>query len=141
MKGSKYFLDANIFLRIIAKDDSDKLADCEGIIKKIIGGQIKAVISSLVLAEVVWTCMRGFGLTREETTEALNSILGIQNLIFTDKTRARMASELFSKYNVKFIDCLIASHPAVSSGKMIVVSYDRDFDKLHVKRKEPREIM
>lgn len=141
MSGSKYFLDTNIFLRIIAKDDQAKLAVCEKLIDKISQKKIKASTSSLVLAEVVWTCGKGYKLTRMEVTEVAKSILSIKNLKFEEKVNPAAAVEMFSDNNIKFADCLIASNSQISDGRMAVVSYDKDFDKLGIKRVEPSEIV
>jgi len=44
---------------------------------------------------------------------------------------------MYSSKNVKFIDAMIASVDQIVSGSWVVVSYDKDFDKLGVKRAEP----
>ena len=140
MKGYKYFLDTNIFLRIIAKDNQSQLLESESLINKITHNKIKAYTSSLVLAEIVWTCFRGYKLNKEEVNEFLRSILAIKNLRFEEKANVFVASEMFVSRGIKFADCLIASHPQILNGQMIVVSYDKDFDKLGVKRLEPVDI-
>ena len=48
--------------------------------------------------------------------------------------------DLYAGHSVKFIDALITSIPQIAGGDMIAVSYDKDFDKLNVKRKEPKEV-
>ena len=52
-----------------------------------------------------------------------------------------VAISLYAAQSVKFADALIASHPLLRQGKLIVVSYDADFDKLGVKRVEPEAIV
>lgn len=51
----------------------------------------------------------------------------------------RCALELHRKSGAKFIDCMISSIQGIRNGVISVVSYDRDFDKLGVKRFEPGE--
>ncbi len=141
MKGPRYFIDSNIFLRIIAKDSQVKLRECETLVIKISQNKINASTSSLVLTEVVWTCLKGYKLMRNEVKEVIKSITGIKNLRFEDKMKVSTAAEMFDKHNIKFADCLIASHPKMVQGDMIIVSYDRDFDKLGIKRLEPAEVI
>lgn len=141
MKGPKFFLDTNIFLRIVAKDDAVKLLECEKLIEKIKSGSILAITSSLVLAEVVWTCQKGFRLTKSEAFEIAKSIMSIKNLKFQEKQQISLAMDLFEKQNVKFVDCLIASHPEIATGKMAVISYDKDFDILGLERVEPAQLV
>lgn len=54
MKGSNYFIDTNIFLRPILKDDKKKVRDCRKLINKIKQGEIKAVTAAIVFAEIAW---------------------------------------------------------------------------------------
>ena len=49
--------------------------------------------------------------------------------------------QIYEQNNIKLTDAFIASHPKIQSKEMIVVSYDKDFDKLSVIRKEPGEIV
>ena len=42
---------------------------------------------------------------------------------------------------MKFIDALIASHKSIQEEAAVIVSYDKDFDKLGILRKEPKDII
>lgn len=141
MKGSRFFIDTNIFVRVVAKDDPVKLEECEKLIEKIRLEQISALTSSLVMAEVVWTLLKVYGLAKAEVLEVLKSISSIKNLRWVEKVQFISALELFSSHNAKFIDCLIASHPQIASGQVKIISYDKDFDLLGVERFEPDEVL
>jgi len=141
MKGTSYFIDTNIFLRIIARDDLNKARDCEALILLIMQKKLKAFTSSTVLAEVVWTALSFYKLEKADTSALLSGLLGINNLKIRDVTNPLLALEYYQKHNVKFIDCLIASSPAIATGKAAVVSYDKDFDTLSVKRVEPAQLV
>lgn len=141
MSGDNLFIDSNIFLRIIAKDDIEKLKDCEHLIEKISQRKIKAFTSSLVLAEVIWTCLSYYRLNKSQSAQILQGILNIKNLKIQDKHDPFLALEYYRTLKIKFIDCLIASNPDIASGKASIVSYDRDFDLLSIRRREPRQLL
>lgn len=141
MKEHNCFFDTNIFLRIVAKDDPVKLRDCQKLIVKVRRREIQALTSSLVMAELAWTAGRFYGFNKSEVVEILGSASGITNLGFTNESNMAAALELFSQHSVKLVDCLIASHPEIVAGRMVVVSYDRDFDRLGVKRLEPADLL
>jgi predicted nucleic-acid-binding protein len=141
MKEFKYFIDSNIFLRPIVKDDSRKVKECEGLFEKIKLGEIKAFTSNLILAEIVWTGYRFYQIRKQELVKTLKGILGFKNLKIKDNFNPDLAIEIYSKLPVKFIDALIASNPSIFQKKIIVISYDKDFDKIGVKRIEPKEII
>ena len=71
----------------------------------------------------------------------LNGVLGLKNLKIIDDVDPVFALKMFQDHSVKFIDAMIASNSLVSKGEMIIVSYDRDFDKMGVKRIEPADLI
>ena len=141
MKGLSYFLDSNIFLRPLVKDDLQKAKECEILFEKIKRGEIKAFTSNLILAEIVWLCSRFYKIEKEEIIKILRSILYYRNLKIIDKFDPYLALEIYRKYNIKFIDALSSSNPKIYQKKAIVVSYDKDFDKIGVIRKEPKDLI
>jgi len=137
MKGPKYFLDTNIFLRPIVRDIPDQATDCLKLLEKISRSQLKAATGSLILAELNWTLLKFYNYSKPEIAEVLSGLAAAKNIKIIDKYNTVQATKLYSTYNVKFIDCLIASYREILDGHMTVVSYDRDFDKLGVTRVEP----
>jgi len=141
MKEYKFFLDSNVFLRPIVKDDENKLNECKDLFGKVGKNKLIAVTSNFVLAEIVWVCQKFYGLDKVIVTGALKRILNYKGIKILDGSDPALAVDIYERYNIKFIDALIASHPKIQSKEMIVVSYDKDFDKLGVIRKEPGEIV
>lgn len=140
MKEPKYFIDSNIFLRVIIKDNPQKVKECENFFEKIRRGNIQAFTSNLILAEIAWTSLSFYKINREELVKILKGILDFKNLKIVDKFNSRLALEIYEKTSIKFIDALIASNPEIYQKKVAIVSYDRDFDKLKIKRIEPKKI-
>ena len=141
MNGVKYFLDTNIFLRAIVRDDPVKAPECEELLKCVQGGLMSAHSSMIVLAEVVWTCLGNYAMSKPDVVAFIRGIVSIPNLKISDQTSPLVAIELFEKHNIKFIDAVIAGHPLLQNEHGIIVSYDRDFDRLGIPRIEPRDIL
>lgn len=141
MKDYKYFLDSNIFLRPIIKDDFEKAKECEELFKKIKKGTIRAFTSSLILSEIIWVGSSFCKIKKGDLIRAVRGILDFKNLKIIDHFDSRLAIEMYEKYSVKFIDALIASNPRIYKKEVIVVSYDKDFDKIGVKRITPARII
>ena len=136
-----YFVDTNIFLRTLVKEDEKSFKECYLFLNLIKGNKIKVFTSSLVLAEIDWVLESFYKFGKSEVIKALNSILKLKGLKIIDRTNVQLALEIFQNKNIKFIDALIVSNSQIFQKKVIVVSYDRDFDKIGVKRKEPKEIL
>jgi len=133
----RYFVDTNVFLRVLIREDERMLRDGAALFSAIRGGTLAGYTSGLVLSEINWTLASFYGFGRSEVLRALRGIVATANLRVVDAVDAPVALDLFERHRVKWVDCLIASAPDIQSGATAVVSYDRDFDRLGVPRLEP----
>jgi len=140
-KNFSFFLDSNIFLRPIIKDDLKKVKDCEKLFEEIERGKIKTFTSNLILAEIIWVGASFYKIKKEDLIRVIKGILDFKNLKIIDNFNSRLAVKIYEENPVKFIDALIASNPLIFNKKVKVVSYDKDFDKLKIIRIEPKEIV
>src|SRR3989344_147053 len=132
-----YFIDTNIFLRVLVNENQTSHDQCELLLDKIKQNKIKAITGTVVLTEVLWTLLSYYKTSKIKAVSSVEGILNLRGLKIMDYYDHRIALELYSLYNVKYIDCLIASARGFDEQKMTVVSYDRDFDKLKILRVEP----
>lgn len=137
----RYFIDANIFLRLLIKEDEKNYGQCYKLLSAVKTQKIKAVTSSITLAEIVWTLLSYYKFPKRKVVQAVRSVLNLRGLRIIDAFNPLISLELFSKYSIKYIDTLIASINEIKDKRWIVVSYDRDFDKLGIVRKEPFEVL
>ncbi len=137
----KYFVDSNIFLRFLIQENPKVFNDCSNFLKMIKMGKINAVTSDLVVSEIVWVMDSFYNKSKLEIVKGVGGIVKINNLKLVEDYNTNLALEIFSTKNVKFIDALIASNSKIQMKKITVVSYDKDFDKLGVKRLEPSDII
>lgn len=137
----EYFIDANIFLRVAAKESQKSFVECYRLLETVRLNKIKAVTSSVVLAEIVWTLRSYYKFPKEKINQIMKAILNLRGLKIVDNYDSYWATTKFEKTNAKYIDCLIASIEKNRHKKWTIVSYDEDFDKLEVLRKEPKQIL
>lgn len=137
----QYFIDSNIFLRVMAREDERSFRECFDFLQIVESGKISAVTSSIVIAEVVWTLGSFYKMSKVKIVEALERMKGSRFFKLIDNYDFDLAFGYFSRYNIKFVDALIASNSSIQFKKWILVSYDKDFDKLGVIRKEPSQIL
>jgi len=136
----EYFVDTNVFLRVLVRDEEKSYRECISFLQRVKEGRLKAYTSSLILAETHWTLSSFYQFSKEKIIEALRSIVSLRNLKIIDEHNLLTALSFYETNNVKFIDALVASHKLVLKKGAVVVSYDKDFDKLGIPRKEPGEI-
>lgn len=135
------FLDANIFVRFLIKDDEKKSEDVKSLFQAIESGKLNAETHAIVLAEIVWTLNSFYKLKKEKIMECIALILDLKGLKIIDAKIISRAVEIFKNLNIDFIDAFCASLVADRQIKYIC-SYDRDFDKIKdIKRIEPRDLI
>lgn len=136
-----YFIDTNIFLRFIADRQSPFHGDCKKLIFNIHNNKIKAVTSSLVFAEFAWALKSFYKFSKGDIVDSLLTLQNLAGLKIVDDVDIKKGTAFYKIFNVKYIDALIASAKNIYEKKWIVISYDKDFDKLGVNRKEPVDII
>lgn len=141
MNANKFFVDTNIFLRVYARDDEAKATDCEIVLAAVQTGQLKAVISDLVLAEFVWTSLSYYKVKKVHVSKMVKAILGIHHLTVAGDADMPAALGLYDQYSVKFIDAVIASYRSIQQQNLAILSYDQDFDRIGIKRYEPADVI
>lgn len=137
----RYLVDTNIFLRLLTEDTGKAHEDSKKLLTASKNNKLSVVTSSVVLAEVNWVLKSFYKIKKVDRLNSLTYIKNLPNLLINDDYRFPLALEMYRNFNIKFIDCMIASIPKILSKEWAIVSYDKDFDKLPVIRKEPKDLL
>jgi len=134
----KIFLDTNIFIRFLTKDNQEKFIECECLFHLINQGKIKPYTSNIVFLEIFFILHKLYKFPLNQVTMVLEKISKIRNITIIEKTRTAQALALLKKYRIKFADCLIATQ---IPPKAELVTYDVDFRKIRdLKTIYPEEV-
>jgi predicted nucleic acid-binding protein len=126
------FLDANVFIRVLTKDDPVKAAASLALLERLDSGDDEAVTCEAVIAEVVYvlTSLVTFRLTHEEVRNRFKPLLELRGLRIEHKTSYLRALDLYASAPYLDIeDAIIVAHME-REGWTELVSYDRDFDRV-----------
>ena len=133
------FVDANIFIRFITKDDPEKARRCYELFAAAEKRKIVLTTNESILAEVVYILSSRslYGLPTKKIKELLVPLVSLKGLQLERKKEFLLALEIYSIKAIDFEDALAASRMKFD-GIETIYSYDRHFDKLAwVKRIEP----
>jgi predicted nucleic-acid-binding protein len=131
----KYVVDSNIFLRTLIKEDEKSFADCTHFLNLVKRNKLVAIVPGIVLSEIVWVLKSFYKFPKRDVIRALKSIRKLSGLKLVDSYNYDGALALYEGAKAKYVDCLIAT--VVANKNYVVVSYDKDFDKLQIERQEP----
>jgi uncharacterized protein len=135
------FVDTNVILRYLTRDDEKKAQACLALFQKACDGRDELFTCESIIAESVYVLasQRGpYRLGREEIASRLAPIIALRGIKMPQKRVCERALEIYAGLpRLDFEDALALAHME-QQGITEVVSYDRDFDGLaRVTRTEP----
>jgi predicted nucleic acid-binding protein len=131
------FLDNNVLLRFLTRDDEDKARAALALLEKVERGEERVAISSLVIFETVFTLQKSYAVERERIQSSMLSILGLRGLECEDRSVHTEALEVFGSSNLSFADAYNAAYMH-HRGLRRIYSWDADFDRVSgIERLEP----
>ena len=123
------FVDTNIFIRYLTKDDPSKYEKCRELFKKTIEGEIEIATSELVIAELIWTLLSYYKVPKADVIQKVSIIIGTENLFIPGKDIIADALVLYARKNIDYIDAYNAVFMK-NQGLQEIYSYDEDFDTI-----------
>jgi predicted nucleic acid-binding protein len=134
------FLDTNVFIRYLTRDDEKKAAACYELLQRVRRGQEQVATCEAIVTEVVYVLSsRGtYALSHAEIRARLLPLLALRGLKLPNKGVYRRALDIYANQPAfDFEDALLIAYMQRVKGAELY-SYDRDFDREPgVRRIEP----
>ena len=135
------FLDTNVILRYLTRDDPEKAEACYHLFQRTSNGQEILITSEAIIAEVVYVLSSpraGYSLDRDEIRARMIPILMLRGLRLPQKHLYINALNIYaSSTSFDFEDALAVAHMQHHNINEII-SYDKDFDQIpNIQRHEP----
>jgi len=129
-------IDTNVIIRFLVKDDSKAFEKAKKLFRAVDSGKEKIEIKVPVLLECVFVLQSYYKLPRDEISDILSTLLRSPGVYMRGKRILLYALELYKNTNFHMVDCYLAAELTLGNIKEIY-SFDKDFDKLGVKRITP----
>ena len=123
-----YLIDTNVILRYLLGDHKTFSPKAKAFMELVSQGIKKAEIPSVVIVECVYVMEKFYKIPKNEIVDTLNKILNFIGIINQDKSEILEALLKYQNSNVDVVDCILA---AVSSPEKVIISFDKDFNKLN----------
>jgi uncharacterized protein len=133
------FIDANIFLRYLTRDDPAKAPACFELFQKAKAGEVVLTTTEATLAEVVFVLAsrNNYNMGRAEIRERLYPILTLRGFKLPNRRLYLRALDIFMAHGIEFGDAIIVAQMERQKIRRLF-SYDRDFDGIPgISRHEP----
>lgn len=127
-------IDTNILVRYLTNDDPSKAKAVDSLLNKALKGELKILIPSIVIAELVWVLESFYEMRANEIAELMEAVVNTPGVEVTDKSIIIFALKLYRAKNMDFIDAWIIEFAKNSDVNTIYT-----FDKRHFKAIEEIE--
>ena len=126
-----YFIDANIFIRVLTQDDPAQSPKSLAFLERIADGHVSGMVTEGVILEViqVLASKHQYGLDRSEIRERILPLFMLPNLQVQHREIQLAAIELFAESRLDYVDCLAIAYARLPELQGIV-SFDQGLDRL-----------
>ena len=127
-EGDRAVIDTNLLFRFLTEDDPEKAKAVETLLGKAGKGEVKILIPSVVIAELVWVLKSFYEMDSGEIAELVGAVLNTPGLDTQDKSILREALKTFERKGIDFVDAWILEFARDRNIKTIYT-----FDRKHFK--------
>ena len=121
-------IDTNILVRYLTEDDPSKANDVKRLLIRAAQDEVRLLIPSVVIAELVWVLQSFYKLERSEIVPLLNAILHTYGVEVSDRPVVSDAIALYRDGTADFIDAWIVAFAKAAEVRAVFT-----FDRKHFK--------
>ena len=129
-------LDTNVIVRFLVSDKSPKYQNLYSFFEALENGSMMVELKLIVLFQLIFVLKSFYKVPKEQIANGVTDLLKYKGIAVKNKSVVRRMLEIWRNSNLDIVDCyLIASLEGDTQN--VLYSYDRDFDKFNINRKEP----
>ena len=129
-------LDTNVIVRFLVSDKSPKYKNLYSFFEALENGSMMVELKLIVLFQLIFVLKSFYEVPKEQIANGVTDLLKYKGISVKNKSVVRRMLEIWRNNNLDIVDCyLIASLEADTQN--VLYSYDRDFDRFNINRKEP----
>lgn len=137
LKDSKdVVIDTNLLVRYLTDDEPQKAKAVDVLLNGAGKGEIKILIPSVVIAELVWVLESFYKMTADDITELVEAILNTPGVDTQDRSIIKAALKLYRSKKIDLVDTWIIEFARARGAKRIYT-----FDRKHFRDAEQMEIV
>ncbi|MBW1701670.1 MAG: PIN domain-containing protein [Deltaproteobacteria bacterium] len=129
-----YLIDTNVVLRYLLGDHQEFSPKAEAFMTDVSEGTKKVEILDVVIVECVYVMEKYYEVPKSEIVEKLSRILNFSGIVNDDRSEILEALLKYENLDIDIVDCILAAR---SSHEKIVISFDKDMEKLKAVSETP----
>ena len=129
-------LDTNFLIRFLTVNKSQKYKKLYAFFETLERGETQVELKLIVLFQVIFVLKSYYKVPKEAIATEMLELLIYKGITIREKNIVKRTLELWREKNVEIVDCYLIACLETDSQNLLY-SYDRDFDKFKINRKEP----
>ncbi len=130
-------IDTNVLIRFLTNDKSSKYKTLYSFFNSLEKGVLKVELKLIVLFQTAFVLKSYYKVPKENISTSLSALLTFKGIQIKDKNIVMRTLELWNTNNIEIVDCYLIAC-LENDEQNIIYSYDHDFDKQPIQRKEPQ---
>ncbi len=120
-------IDTNLLVRYLTEDDHSKAKAVDTLLSRAGKGEIKIIIPSIVIAELVWVLESFYKMEAQEIAELVEAVLNTPGLDVTDKSIINSALKAYKTRKIDMIDAWIMEFAKATGVRTIYTFVKKHF--------------
>ena len=129
-------LDTNVIVRFLTGNTDEKFRGVYDFFQDIEQGKISVELKLIVLFQTIFVLKSHYKVPKGKIVGAMKGLLKLKGLKIIEKKTVVRMMDLWDSNSIEIVDAYLIACLEKNS-QNILLSYDRDFDKFNIKRKEP----
>lgn len=129
-------LDTNVIVRFLVSDQSPKYKNLYSFFESLEYGKMKVELKLIVLFQVLFVLKSFYKVPKDQIANGITDLLKYKGIVIKNKTMIRRMMEMWRNKKFDIVDCYLIAI-LENDSQNLLYSYDRDFDKFNINRKEP----
>ena len=129
-------LDTNVLIRFLTSDKTQRFRGVYTLFESLERGDLQVELKLIVLFQVVFVLKSFYSVPIKDIASVMLDILKYKGIIVKEKKIVRRTLTLWHDNKLDIVDCYLIAC-LEGDRQNILYSYDRDFDKFEINRKEP----
>ncbi|MFH0728980.1 MAG: PIN domain-containing protein [Pseudomonadota bacterium] len=129
-------IDTNVLVRFLTAAPETQYKNLLNFFKELEHGNIHIELKLIVLFQTLFVLQSFYKVEKESIAEALLALIEFKGITIRDKKIVKKMLSFWVENNLEIVDCYLIA--CLEGDKQnILYSYDKDFDKFKIARKEP----
>lgn len=129
-------IDTNVIVRFLIGEEGPKYQGLYEFFLSLERGEFNVQLDLIVLFQVIFVLTSFYQIPRTQVAEVLEELLTYRGIKVEHKKTIKRMLAIWKGHSLDIVDCYLLA-VLESEPQRMLYSYDRDFDKFGINRKEP----